>query len=118
MQDREAGDAALARLVATAMDESLDSLPPGIGTRLRDARRVALQRQRREAVSWLGFLPASATVAGLAGLLVLMQGRALSPAAAVDGMLGESFESAALDLPEVELVEELDFYAWLARREG
>lgn len=122
MRDSETAGAVntrtFARQVATAMDESLDTLPPGIETRLRDARRRALARGRREPLFLLRFLPAGAAIAGLAGLLVLLQTRALSPAAAVDGLLGEAFETAALDLPEVELVEELDFYAWLARRDG
>lgn len=108
----------LARQIATAMDESLDTLPPGVETRLRNARGRALARSQREPVFLLRFLPAGAAMAGLAGLLVLLQTRALSPATAVDGLLGEAYETAALDLPEVELVEELDFYAWLARREG
>ena len=115
MKDGKANDgrSGLERSTKTVFDETVARTDGATRSRLNQARNRAMAELDAPRPGWAGaWLPAgAATAAGLV-LLVLMLGRlpdsdtALAPTVATDLEI-------LLETDDLELIEELEFYAWL-----
>lgn len=121
------GDGALERRAKAAFDESVDALDAAALSRLNRARQRALEElpRRRTRTGWL---PAAATAALAVAVFAVWIGRepALTPGspgtpAAPVAALGPSAEADDLEIllaeDSLEMLEELEFYDWVAHEE-
>lgn len=112
--------------IGTALRElladELSALPPATRQALQRARRTALARasRPRDHVGIGRWMPAGVAAAGLCALFVLTTRGALDPTQDPLTALGpyEWLTSAEAETTAPEMVEDLDFYAWLAARES
>jgi hypothetical protein len=129
-------DEALTSAVRESLDASTESLPPGVASRLAAARADALEAGTRSGwlerwfaprVGWAGAALGSVAVLVLALALLPDNGAERAPTIA-DGAApipaGAPGEGPALDLEDLEvaanleLMEDLEFVAWLALEDG
>lgn len=111
MHDRQTE--AIARNARDLYRRQAADLPPDVTRRLASARRAALKRARGRQFSLL-WLPAGAMAAGLLAIAVF-QTRDTQPGEGevmVAGTVLEDME-ILLDAEDLELLEDLEFYAWL-----
>lgn len=105
-------DEALERRARAALDESLETLPPGVATRLAASRRDALAGADRPRWHLGGRrTPVLAALAGAGALVVAVM--IAQPRAPEDAAVSPD---AFADLPvamEQELLEDIEFLAWL-----
>jgi hypothetical protein len=115
MSEEEREKAFLGRAKAL-LDESEEDLDANILSRLRQARTRALRgEKRREPRSWFWFsFPSVAGMAtALVAILVAVFYITRAPVQAPDKSIGDLEILTSND--QLELYENLDFYAWLAK---
>lgn len=102
--------------VQQALDRKADGLGASQLTALSRARNHALTRHREvnRRPLWLGGLVAAAAVT-LAVVLLPLEPELTEPSTSLMGQvaLAETDFELVLDAPELELVENLEFYLWL-----
>jgi hypothetical protein len=105
----------LAQQSRRLLDESTHRLEPDIARRLVEARHHALRHRQAVARRWAwfapapGWIPAGGALASVAMVLLgLNFARQVEPATLPVELVLEVTE-----LPEPELLEDLEFYAWL-----
>lgn len=113
MRDKGRDRTQFERKAAELLDESVAGLDANIASRLHQARSLALE-SRPVWLQWPAWTGAGALAAGLASVFLLMDMRPLetgSPTLYEDAVQQATAES-------LELMDELDFLAWLAMQEG
>ncbi len=104
------------------LDQSTENLDAATLSRLNRARQQALARRRARHPLWLGL-----GAVGAAAALVLGLGLARHAGGPLSALPAQNPASAAADVAadglladedNAELVEDLDFYAWLATQPG
>ena len=102
------------------LDQSVEAIDASTLSRLARARQHALARRHAQRRVWIGF-----GAIGAAAMLMLAFGIArhagrpdLAPAAGVPASAAADGEDVAVDDDNAELVEDLDFYAWLDAQSG
>jgi hypothetical protein len=95
-------DSALIRNIREQLERHADELDEITLARLAAARRSSLARSRRPAVHWLPLTGLAAAAAVLLAVLLVQQQRVPDP----------DWE-ALMTHDDIELIEDLDFYAWL-----
>lgn len=110
----EADESALIRASVKALDASVEQLPPGIDSRLRAARREALEGAHAgglAAWSRRAGLSAVASLLIVVGAVVLLRPVLESGPAPLPSIYQDEVQQLAAQ--ELELLEQLEFLAWL-----
>ncbi len=94
-------------------DESVERLDAATLSRLNRDRQAALAEASRTGWHWSGWMPATGMAAAVLLAVIVMRGPGgadviEAPAADFDILLGEA---------SIEMLEELEFYSWLASQE-
>ncbi len=100
-----------------SLDEGLNRIPPQTMTRLRKTRREAVRQAESGGFDIASWFPAPMKALATAAVAVLALSTALhfSPGGLTSGS-GEELELVA-SAEDLELSEDLEFYAWLAEEE-
>ena len=101
------------RKAAELLDESVAGLDANIASRLHQARSVALE-SRPVWLQWTAWTGAGALAAGLASVFLLMDMRPVETG--IPTLYEDAVQQATAE--SLELMDELDFLAWLAMQEG
>jgi hypothetical protein len=96
-----------------AFDRSVDGLDAATLSRLNRGRQVALATAGRPGGQWLRWIPATSVAAAVLLAILSIQGPGdidvlSAPTTDLDILLGEE---------SIEMLEELEFYSWLATQE-
>lgn len=108
----KSGDAELIRASIEALEASVEQLPPGVDSRLRAARRDALERART-ASPWtrpgrIGVAASALLLIAAVALLRPMLDAELEP---LPSIYADATQQQAAE--ELDLLEQLEFLAWL-----
>lgn len=106
-------DERLAEQAKKAFDRSVDGLDAATLSRLNRARQAALAEAARPERAWLRWLPATGAAATVLLAVFTLQGPGevdviSAPATDLEFLLSEE---------SIEMLEELEFYSWLATQE-
>lgn len=106
-------DEKLVKQAKEAFDQSVDGLDAATLSRLNRGRQAALAEAGRPGHQWLRWIPATGVAAAALLAVVTLQGPAdmdviSAPATDLDILLSEE---------NIEMIEELEFYSWLATQE-
>ena len=110
----QAGDDALVRVTVEALDASVETLPPGIDSRLRAARRDALaQASSASGLGWKSRvgIASTASLMLLVGAVVLLRPLFDAGPAPLPSIYEDEVQQLAAE--ELELLENLAFLVWL-----
>lgn len=116
----EFGEEKWIRRARDAFDRGVGELPPAVQGRLRAARREALEGRARSRTPapWFRWVPAGAglAAAALVAVAVLIQGES-GPERPVQAADKARDMEILLSGNELEMYENLAFYAWVSERE-
>lgn len=106
-------DELIERRAQDLFDESVERLDAATLSRLNRGRQAALAEASRTGWQWTRWMPATGMAAAILLAVIVMRGPGgadviEAPAADFDILLGEA---------SVEMLEELEFYSWLATQE-
>ena len=101
-------DEQLAKRAKALFDESVDALDAETLSRLNRGRQAALAAAGRRRPAWTWMVPATGVAAAAAVALVVMRGPTLD---AIEAPV-DDFEILLAE-ENIDMLEELEFYAWL-----
>lgn len=114
MNDRdEKMDQLLAKRAKEAFDESVDGLDAATLSRLNRSRQAALAELERPGRAWLQWMPATGLAAAVLVAVIMIGGPGetdviSAPASDFEILISEE---------SIEMLEDLEFYSWLATQE-
>ena len=106
-------DEQLTRKAKDAFDASVDSLDAATLSRLNRGRQAALAESARPITQWLRWMPATGIAAAVLMAVIMLRGPGdidviSAPATDLEILLSEE---------SIEMLEDLEFYSWLATQE-
>ena len=95
------------------LDESTSNLDAATLSRLHQARSQAIESTGRRSSPWFGWTTAGAAAASLTVGIIYMDQQQMPP---LPNIYEDELQQAAAE--EMELIDDLDFIAWLVLEEG
>jgi len=114
-QSNSPEDASFAKRAADLFDDSVKGLDAQTRSRLNQGRQQALEAASSRSFAWQVWMPAGAAAA-LAMVTIVMWNGVEQPDAFDDPTVASDFEilmDQELDQDDLEMLEDLEFYAWM-----